>query len=227
MTTQLSTFEPLPTAWIEKLFDRMAALYGSKFADMWRGADPAEVKKLWADELGKLTREEVTKGAQALMTLEWPPSLPQFINLCRPKLDAQKAFTEAINGLLARDRGEVGTWSHPAIFWAAVRVGAFDLKNSTYPQIKGRWEGALGDELEKSQWQEIPKPVVALPVAKVSKEVAEKYVAKLQALNVESSQIDHKRWAKRIMERHQRGDKTLLPVQVSMAKAALNASEAL
>jgi hypothetical protein len=64
-------------------------------------------------------------------------------------------------------------------------------------------------------------------VAKVSKEVAEKYVAKLQALNVESSQIYHKRWAKRIMERHQRGDKTLLPVQVSMAKAALNASEAL
>lgn len=223
MTRQLSTFEPLPTAWIEKLFDRMAALYGSKFADMWRGSDPVEVKKLWAGELGKLTRDEVTKGAQALMTLEWPPSLPQFVALCRPKIDPQKAFTEAINGLLARDRGEVGTWNHPAIFWAAVRVGAFDMKNATYSQIKGRWESALGDELEKSQWQEIPKPVVALPPVKVPKEVAEKYVAKLQALNVESSQIDHKRWAKRIMERHQRGDKSLIPIQVSMARAALNA----
>ena len=223
MTPQLSTSEPLPTAWIEKLFERMTALYGSKFADMWRGTDPEQVKALWSQELGKLSREEVTKGAQALMTLEWPPSLPQFINLCRPKLDAQKAFTEALNGLMARDRGEVGVWSHPAVFWAAVRVGAFDIKNATYPQIKGRWESALGDELEKSQWPEIPKPVVSLPPVKVSAEVAQKYLAKMQVHKSESSQIDHKRWAKKIMERHEHGDKSLLPVQVSMAKAALNA----
>jgi hypothetical protein len=223
MTPQLSTSEPLPTAWIEKLFERMTALYGSKFADMWRGTDPEQVKALWSQELGKLSREEVTKGAQALMTLEWPPSLPQFINLCRPKLDAQKAFTEALNGLMARDRGEVGVWSHPAIFWAAVRVGAFDIKNATYPQIKGRWESALGDELEKSQWPEIPKPVVSLPPVKVSAEVAQKYLAKMQVHKSESSHIDHKRWAKKIMERHEHGDKSLLPVQVSMAKAALNA----
>lgn len=223
MTPQLSTSEPLPTAWIEKLFERMAALYGSKFADMWRGTDPEQVKALWSQELGKLSREEVTKGAQALMTLEWPPSLPQFINLCRPKLDAQKAFTEALNGLMARDRGEVGVWSHPAVFWAAVRVGAFDIKNATYPQIKGRWESALGDELEKSQWPEIPKPVVSLPPIKVCAEVAQKYLAKMQVHKSESSHIDHKRWAKKIMERHEHGDKSLLPVQVSMAKAALNA----
>jgi hypothetical protein len=223
MTPQLSTSEPLPTAWIEKLFERMTALYGSKFADMWRGTDPEQVKALWSQELGKLSREEVTKGAQALMTLEWPPSLPQFINLCRPKLDAQKAFTEALNGLMARDRGEVGVWSHPAVFWAAVRVGAFDIKNATYPQIKGRWESALGDELEKSQWPEIPKPVVSLPPVKVSAEVAQKYLAKMQVHKSESSHIDHKRWAKKIMERHEHGDKSLLPVQVSMAKAALNA----
>jgi hypothetical protein len=223
MTPQLSTSEPLPTAWIEKLFERMAALYGSKFADMWRGTDPEQVKALWSQELGKLSREEVTKGAQALMTLEWPPSLPQFINLCRPKLDAQKAFTEALNGLMARDRGEVGVWSHPAIFWAAVSVGGFDMKNSTYPQIQARWTVALEDELAKGDWAEIPKPAVALPAVKVSAEVAQKYLAKMQVHKSESSHIDHKRWAKKIMERHEHGDKSLLPVQVSMAKAALNA----
>ena len=172
MTTQLSTFEPLPTAWIEKLFDRMAALYGNKFADMWRGSDVAMVKELWAQELGKLTRDEVTKGAQALMTLEWPPTLPQFIKLCRPPLDAQKAFVEALNGLVARDRGEVGVWSHPAIFWATTRIGAFDMKNSTYPQIMGRWQAALEDELAKKEWTEIPKPALQIPVEKVAKNVA-------------------------------------------------------
>lgn len=225
MTTQLSTFEPLPIAWIEKLFDRMTAFYGNKFADMWRGSDVAMVKELWAHELGKLTRDEVTKGAQALMTLEWPPSLPQFIKLCRPPLDAQKAFVEALNGLVARDRGEVGVWSHPAIFWATTRIGGFDMKNSTYAQIAGRWQAALEDEFSKGQWAEIPKPVMALPVAKASAAVAEKYLAKLQVLDVESSQIDHKRWAKKIMARHQAGDKTLLPIQITMAKGALNAQE--
>jgi hypothetical protein len=223
MTPQLSTSEPLPTAWIEKLFERMAALYGSKFADMWRGTDPEQVKALWSQELGKLSREEVTKGAQALMTLEWPPSLPQFINLCRPKLDAQKAFVEALNGLVARDRGEVGVWSHPAVFWAAVSVGGFDMKNSTYPQIQARWRVALEDELAKGDWAEIPKPVVALPAVKVAADVAQKYLAQLQPFSAESNGVDHKRWAKRILERHAQGDKRLLPIQVSMAQAALKA----
>jgi len=223
MTPQLSTSEPLPTAWIEKLFERMAALYGSKFADMWRGTDPEQVKILWAHELGKLSREEVTKGAQALMTLEWPPSLPQFINLCRPKLDAQKAFVEALNGLVARDRGEVGVWSHPAIFWAAVSVGGFDMKNSTYPQIQARWRVALEDELAKGDWAEIPKPALAIPVEKAAANVAEKYLAQLQDFKAESTGVDHKRWAKKIMARHEAGDKSLLPIQIKFAKEALDA----
>jgi len=223
MTPQLSTSEPLPTAWIEKLFERMAALYGSKFADMWRGTDPEQVKALWSQELGKLSREEVTKGAQALMTLEWPPSLPQFINLCRPKLDAQKAFVEALNGLVARDRGEVGVWSHPAVFWAAVRVGAFDMKNSTYPQIAARWTVALENELAKKEWKEISVPAVALPAVKVAADVAQKYLAQLQPFSAESNGVDHKRWAMRILKRHAQGDKRLLPIQVSMAQTALKA----
>ena len=224
MTTQLSTFEPLPTAWIEKLFDRMAALYGNKFADMWRGSDVAMVKELWAHELGKLTRDEVTKGAQALMTLDWPPTLPQFIKLCRPPLDAQKAFVEALNGLVARDRGEVGVWSHPAIFWATTRIGAFDMKNSTYPQIMGRWQAALEDELAKKEWAEIPKPALQIPVEKVAKNVAEKYLAQLKSFSAESNDgVDHKRWAKKIMARYEAGDKTLLPIQIKFAKEALDA----
>lgn len=223
MTTQLSTSEPLPSAWIEKLFERMAALYGSKFADMWRGTDPEQVKALWAHELGKLTREEVTKGAQALMTQDWPPSLPQFIKLCRIQLDPQKAFVEALNGLVARDRGEVGVWSHPAIFWAVVRVGAFDIKNSTYPQIQARWTVALEDELAKKEWAEIPKPVLAIPVEKAAANVAEKYLAQLQDFKAESSGVDHKRWAKKIMARHEAGDKTLSALQIRFAREALNA----
>jgi GTPase SAR1 family protein len=36
------------------------------------------------------------------------------------------------------------------------------------------------------------------------------------------NKMDQKAWAKRIWERHERGDKTLLPVQVAFAKEALD-----
>ena len=222
---ELSTStKPITQGWIDALFVKMLNTFGSRFADMWRGTDIDAVKATWAPELSKLSRDEFTKGVQALVTLEWPPTLGQFLNLCRPKLDAQKAFVEALNGLVARDRGEVGVWSHPAIFWATVRLGAFDMKNSTYPQIAGRWQSALEDELAKKEWDEIPKPALRLPIEKVSKAVAEKYLAQIKSFSAESNDgVDHKRWAKKIMARHEAGDKTLLPIQIKFAKEALNA----
>lgn len=224
MTNELSTsINPLPDRWIDALFVKMINCYGSKFTEMWRDTDIDSVKAMWAHELGKLTREDVTRGAQALMTQDWPPSLPQFIKLCRTQLDPQKSFVEALNGLVARDRGEVGVWSHPAIFWAVVRVGAFDMKNSTYLQIQARWTVALEDELAKGDWAEIPKPVLAIPVEKAAANVAEKYLAQLQGFSAESSGVDHKRWAKKIMARHEAGDKTLSALQIRFAKEALNA----
>lgn len=222
---ELSTStKPVTQGWIDALFVRMLNTFGSRFADMWRGTDIDSVKATWAPELSKLSREEFTKGVQALVTLDWPPTLGQFIKLCRPPLDAQKAFVEALNGLVARDRGEVGVWSHPAIFWATTRIGAFDMKNSTYPQIMGRWQAALEDELAKKEWAEIPKPALQIPVEKVAKNVAEKYLAQLKSFSAESNDgVDHKRWAKKIMARYEAGDKTLLPIQIKFAKEALDA----
>ena len=215
---------PLPMAWIEKLFDRMVSLYGHKFLDMWRDADLQSVKETWAHELGKLSRDEIARGANALMTQEWPPTLPQFIKLCRPAIDAVAAYYEAVNGVIAREHGNIGEWSHPAIFWASVKVGAFDLKHQTYSAIKGRWEGALNEELAKGNWTAIPEPMIALPppTNAASKEVAERYIAETQVIKKQESNVDHKRWAKLIMERHKAGDKTLTHIQISFAKEALS-----
>lgn len=224
MSNLSTSVNPLPATWIDALFAKMLGFYGNRFSDMWRDQGSEAVKKIWAAELGKLSKEEITRGAQALATLDWPPTLPQFIKLCRPPLDAQKAFVEALNGLVARDRGEVGVWSHPAIFWATTRIGAFDMKNSTYPQIMGRWQAALEDEFAKKEWAEIPKPALQIPVEKVAKNVAEKYLAQLKSFSAESNDgVDHKRWAKKIMARYEAGDKTLLPIQIKFAKEALDA----
>jgi hypothetical protein len=107
---------------------------------MWRDTNIELVKQLWADEMGKLSNDDLRRGYGALMSRDWPPSLPEFIKLCRPTIDPTVAYYEAVAGMQARERGEVGKWSHPAIFWAAVQISAFDLKN----QSVFADQGALG-----------------------------------------------------------------------------------
>lgn len=81
----VSDRQPLPDRWIERIFDHLAALYGSKFADLWSGTDPAKVRALWADRLaGFRDRPEVF--GLALTECDGrptPPNLPEFLAICR------------------------------------------------------------------------------------------------------------------------------------------------
>ena len=214
----------IPTSWVDALFVKMSNLYGNKFKLMWEGQDINQVKSVWAEELGKLTRDEIAKGANALMTQEWPPTLPQFIKLCRPAIDSVAAYYEAVNGVVAREHGNMGEWSHPAIFWASVKIGAFDLKNQSYSNVKGRWEKALDEELSKGQWKDIPQPAIALPAPskQATKDIADKYLAETQVIKNQDSKVDYKRWAKVIMQRYESGDKTLHNIQIVKAREALS-----
>lgn len=69
---------------IDRLFVRLSAMYGMRFADMWRGTDIAEVKRVWADALGMFNTEQIAAGLREL-TRDHPfvPSLPEFVALCR------------------------------------------------------------------------------------------------------------------------------------------------
>ena len=90
---QLSnSINAIPDHWIDALFAKMSTYYGNKFADMWRDGNMQAIKAVWAQECLKLSREEFTRGANALMAQEWPPTLPQFIKLCRPAIDAVAAY---------------------------------------------------------------------------------------------------------------------------------------
>jgi len=76
-------------------------------------------------------------------------------------------------------------WSHPAIYWAAVGIGAFDLRNATWHSIKHRWESAMKKELEKKDWLGIPPALDALPApgkCSLSAEEREKRLASLRAM---------------------------------------------
>lgn len=77
--------EPLPDAWIVRLFGRLLALYGSQFADKWAGTDPANVRATWAEKLAGF-RDQPEAIAAALEDCDsrpTPPNLPEFLTLCR------------------------------------------------------------------------------------------------------------------------------------------------
>lgn len=225
LTSSTSTRLSL-AAIVDELHADMTFLFGRKYADQWGGLPAANVKKAWETELAGLTYAELDRGGRALRALDWPPTIPEFIKLCRPRLDPVAAFHEAVAGLAERDRGGVGLWSHPAIFWATLAVGQFDVKNASYPAIKGRWESALAEQFARRSWDPIPAPPPLLANdGKASKEEAAKALADIGASGVFKPQADHKRWAKKLVARHAAGDKTVPFAALRMAREALQVEE--
>ena len=203
--------------------------YGTKFTDQWRGNsdDMADLKRHWAETLGKYTSDELKRGVDALSERDWPPTLPEFEKMCRAPLDPATAFYEAVAGMQQREHGEIGVWSSPVVYWAAVRIGLFDLKNCGYEQIKTRWQAALRAAMQSDAATPIPSPMLALPdVGKgsTSNEAAARMLQDVKASgigNPGNAIADGLLWAKRIRERVRLGDKSLSLTQIKFAEDAI------
>jgi hypothetical protein len=72
-----------PEHWVSSLFEKMARTWGSRFLDQWRDMDLQGVKEEWGKALAKLSNAELKAGVGALITLKYPPSLPEFYALCK------------------------------------------------------------------------------------------------------------------------------------------------
>ena len=88
----------LPDAWITRLFEQMSGLYGVKFTDLWNGTDIASVKAIWAQKLGGFAdKPECIKDAlNALDERPFPPTLPEFLTLCRTAANRKGTYTAAL-----------------------------------------------------------------------------------------------------------------------------------
>lgn len=83
--------EPLPDAWVARIFERIAATYGAqKTSSMWTGVSPEEVKRTWAQALGKFPRDALAEAVQSMAEEcgVWPPTLPEFVALVKSKMPA-------------------------------------------------------------------------------------------------------------------------------------------
>ena len=75
----------MPDAWVAKIFDHMSGLYGSKFADLWNGSNVDSVRRMWAVKLAGFADmpKAIKEALDALDSKPYPPTLPEFLALCR------------------------------------------------------------------------------------------------------------------------------------------------
>lgn len=176
---------------IDYLFEKLDLLYPKRWRDQFESPNQMESwRQCWGEELDEqgITFDEVKQGLKRCITMyDWPPSFPEFIKACRPSLDYERAFLEAVEQMRLRDGGK-DRWSNPAIFWAAVKLGS-DLKNHPYQSIKVRWKEALDKAIEEVisgvLASSIPPRLTALPSpgkSSVSQEEAKKRFAEIHMI---------------------------------------------
>ncbi|MBT2789174.1 hypothetical protein [Paraburkholderia strydomiana] len=65
------------------LFRHLLTLYGSRFLAMWRGVNTEDLKHAWSQRLHGVSPEALRAGLEALEGVAHPPTLPEFLALCR------------------------------------------------------------------------------------------------------------------------------------------------
>lgn len=153
--------QPVPETWVERIFTRLTAQLGSKVADLYGGIDPAVVKTEWCEALAGFDPSEIARGIEACRTRVFAPTLGEFLRLCRPALDPEIAWIEAVAAMQERAQGKTGEWSHPAVYRAAHQM-AYELRTGSFKDHRKRWEWLLNREFPKGWLLGVPKPTAAI-----------------------------------------------------------------
>ena len=100
----------LPTAWVEKIFDRLTVRYGRDFLGRWEGIPIADVKADWADCLsGLFLHPSSISWALDNLPDSKPPTVQEFRAICRrapppelPRLPEPKADPDRVAREMAK-----------------------------------------------------------------------------------------------------------------------------
>lgn len=156
----------LPKHWIEALFKKFVLRYGHLWIDRYANLQvtPQEIEDEWASELGGFSAEEIKRGLDACRASKFPPTLPEFISLCRPAASVRPSADEAwAIAIKAKDESETIVWTEDmAQAWglckpvldAGDEVGARMAFRAAYERISGlggpvRWTVSTGWDAEK------------------------------------------------------------------------------
>ncbi len=165
--------EPQPERVMDKLWMRMAKIYGHRWTASFGDSDDGT----WAKGLRGLTGEQIALGLSRCVERgeAWPPTLPEFRALCTPSLadlglpSVRDAYRDAV--FRTPKFGETERpWLHPAVRVAAHEAGIFELhhlpESKSFPIFERAYEvvcrrvvaGEVFDAPVPKAIPEIPKP---------------------------------------------------------------------
>jgi hypothetical protein len=208
-------------------------MFGNKFLDAYRsghvenGVDTGieNMKRTWLERIraNGITRGQLRRGLAACERLKFPPTWGEFLALCQPEVDPIAAYQEAVAGLEARGKGEMGEWTHPAVYWAASGLRR-ELMQEAYGSVRERWLAALKRQMARGAWEPIPEAHIALPApgeAFTSREAAARMLKELGASGILRSADqagDQRAWVAKVLERAAAGDALLPAVSLRYAR---------
>ncbi len=102
--------QPLPLAWVDKLFARFSATFGAqKVGAMFPRETHDEVRQLWSEQLGRFEPETLRCAVQAMIDsrLDWPPTLSEFVGMCQRAAIERRQHANVVMLPLPRANPEV------------------------------------------------------------------------------------------------------------------------
>ncbi|MDN7933637.1 replication protein P [Burkholderia metallica] len=212
---------------IDHLFNRLDGAYPNRWRASFPSGDSIENwRETWVEALDEegVTPEMVSAALRACRRkFDWPPSLTEFLSLCKPPIDAEAGLYEAIDQMRARQHGK-DAWSNPAIFWAAAKVGEYDMLSQTISQLKPRFEAALKKVLA-GEVMPVPVRVAMLQAPNKSESSREYGRQRLGELNASDLVRNVARggnihWARRVIDEELRTGKVPLH-KLNIAREAI------
>jgi hypothetical protein len=160
-----------PLSLMDLLWNRLDGMFVGTWASKFTSAATLDNwRDSWAQAFCDegITPHEVSIGLRALRGHKFPPVIGEFLAACRPQLSPEQAYHEAVEQMPKRLKPrEVDgmlvagdTWSEPAIYWAAARMGT-ELFRVNYVQLRTRWERVL--KIERTKPRPVPQIMRALP----------------------------------------------------------------
>lgn len=144
---------------IRDLFAELIARLGpAKVGQMSADGGVQRTHEAWAVELAGYTPREFKRGLAEVATRRFPPTLGEFAIFCRPCLEPEAAWWEAVYCLKQRDAGEVGDWTHTAV-WRAASSMSNEVRSEDFAKHRGRWTAAMKRELARGWGEPVPVPV--------------------------------------------------------------------
>jgi hypothetical protein len=162
----------LPVEWIDRLFMRLAAMYGNKFTKMWDGIPRQDQINTWAEMLGDMDKNDLSIGLKNCISQPYPPTLPEFRLLCVPKYEPERVFNVGIELKIKRSANIAGYKQNPSdwimpycdlspvvIYWACSKLD-WAYSNAHYRDFKNVWISILSECIQnRKSLEPIPEHI--------------------------------------------------------------------